>query len=200
MNPQGSRLIYCPCSAENPSDATTCWLCQRPLPGQPTSEPGAALSPEQQPVLQSPPTVAPRAFSEAGEQSQFPTIGLWLTLAVVGFGVLLIAPGLAITLAIAACPALIRTAMLVNRRSQNGKSVSGSRRFLLFLGSLGTSVVVLIVVQVAAIGSFCAVCLSSGNKDAVPVAVLFAIVVTIGVLFLCWKWIRRRWQRDIEQG
>ncbi|HMC09993.1 MAG TPA: hypothetical protein VKH44_01835 [Pirellulaceae bacterium] len=205
MNPGGARPIYCPCGAENPSDAKSCWLCLRELPGETTPMPevpggGVWETDDAQPSAAAPARVAPLHVPVSGVGGELPTLSLWLVLALMGFGIFFVAPGLAILFAIAIAPALVRTTLVVSRRSSQGKQVPGHRKVLLFIGSLGTSVIVLTVVLVAAVGSFCAVCLSAGNNSAIPVAALFSVVVTGGVLFLVWKWIRRRWQRDVEKG
>jgi hypothetical protein len=205
MNPGDARLIYCPCGAENPSDAKSCWLCQHGLPGEKTPQldvAGGAVweTDDAQPATTSSGRVAPLQVPVSGVGGELPTLSLWLVLALMGFGIFYVAPGLAILFAIAIAPALVRTTLVVSRRSSHGQHVPGHRKALLFIGSLGTSVIVLTVVLVAAVGSFCAVCLSAGNNSAIPVAALFSVVVTGGVLFLMWKWIRRRWQRDVEQG
>jgi hypothetical protein len=175
-------------------------LCLRELPAAATPAAAAAELSEQQPAVQSSPRAGKPGLPASGAPDSLATLALWITLAVVGLGVLFIAPGLAILLAIAVTPALLRTVLMVGRLSQRGEQISTSRKAFLFLGSLATSVIVAIVVLVAAVGSFCAVCLSAGKDSAIPLAALFSVVVTGGVVFLLWKWIRHRWQRDVNRG
>lgn len=209
MNPSAGHFVFCPCGADNPSDAKICWLCLRELPGVKTPDPGSyevgasETSPSSpvtsvwQPSVPSSPTATSPGWPASEAPFALPTLALWMTLAVVGLGVFIIAPGLALILAIGVMPALVRTALVVGRRSKSGEQIPNVEKVLLFLGSLGTSVVVAVVVLVASVGSFCAVCLTSGKQSAVPVAILVAVVVTGGVLFFLWKWIRHRWQRDV---
>jgi hypothetical protein len=126
------------------------------------------------------------------------SILLITTLCAVFFGVLMIAPGLAILLAILSVPAMVRTGMVVQQRGRLGKPVPTERKVLWFLGSLMVTTIVSAVVIVASVGTFCAVCLSAGTDEAIPVALLFAGAVTIGVVTICVRWIRRRWQSDVN--
>lgn len=207
MNPSGDHFVFCECGADNHSDAARCWMCQRDLPGARRSEPAlpnsqtpeaaAGTTAVQQPANRSlPGTVAPEKV--AGTHPEAATLALWATLFIVGLGVFLVAPGLAILLAIVAMPALVRTALVVGHQSNHGKQVPAHRKISLFLGSLATSVIVLIVVLVAAVGSFCAVCLGAGSEKAVPLAALVAISITGVVVSFLWKWLRSRWRRDIQ--
>ncbi|MBI3863626.1 MAG: hypothetical protein HY290_17180 [Planctomycetia bacterium] len=194
-------FVFCQCGADNPYDATHCWLCERELPGV-RSSPPATESPAAPQAAGTVPSSSRGVSNAQATTGQFTaaSVALWGALAIVGLGVLLIAPGLWILLSIVAMPALVRTAMVVSHRSRQGGPVPAQRKVLLFLGSLGTSVVVLIVVLVASVGSFCAVCLGAGTEKAIPIAILASVAVTGGVVFALWKWIRHRWKRDVSAG
>ena len=123
---------------------------------------------------------------------------LVITLLAVCFGMFQIFPGLGILLAIVLAPVFLRTTLVVQRREAQGSVVALWQRVLLFLGSFVTSIVILVVVSVAAVGTFCAVCLSAGTESAIPTAGLVAAVVTVLILFLLARWIRARWRRDTK--
>ena len=172
----------CPnCRASYSPPASVCWLCKKSLPEETTGD-VATIDPSQGLSF---------TFSIA-------SILLVTTLSAVFFGVLMIAPGLAILLAILCVPAMVRTGMVVQRRGQLGKPVPIERKVLWFLGSLMVTTIVATVVIVASVGTFCAVCLSAGTEQAVPVALLVAGAVTLGVLTICIRWIRRRWRSDVN--
>jgi hypothetical protein len=141
-----------------------------------------------------------RAAAIAGGQFSLATVFLIITLSAVGLGLFVAAPGLAIALAIVAFPALMRTVFLVQRRSKSGIRISPQRKIVLFCCSLGVSVVVLNVVLVTAVGTFCAVCLSGGKESFIPIAALCATIATLLIGFVLGKWVVYRWRRDIKQG
>jgi hypothetical protein len=176
----------CPnCLASNSHPASVCWLCKTPLPDStPTGIQSIGPSPN-----------SPFAFSIA-------SLLLATTLCAAFFGIFINAPGLAILLAILSIPAFVRTGLILQRRSQLGKPIAAGQKFLWFLGSLTVTTTVVIVVGVASVGTFCAVCfqVAPGNPDAaLPVAAITAGLATISVLVACAYWIRRRWRRDISR-
>lgn len=173
----------CPiCGASNSPPASVCWLCKQNL-----SE-GTATDVQ---------SIVPRQTSSF----TFSIASILLTTALfaVFFGVLMMAPGLAILLAILCVPALVRTGLVFQRRSQLGKPVPTGQKFFWFLSSLTVTTIVVVVVLVASVGTFCAVCLGAGTDAAIPVALLVAASVTIGFLVASFRWIRDRWRRDLSR-
>lgn len=180
MNMPQVDLVCANCGAENILPAKVCWLCKQ----------GLALPPVlSQAVRQNQST--PLTFSIA-------SVLLLTTLSAVFFSVLMMAPGLAILLAILSLPALVRTGLAAHRRSQLGKPIPPMRKLLWFLSSLTVTTILVVVVLVASLGTFCAVCLSANSQDAIPVVFLFAGAVAIGILVASSYWIRYRWRRDID--
>ena len=186
-----SVTAACPnCGATYSPPASVCWLCKKNLP---TDAPASVGSLD-------------RKTLDPGEKFSFTfsiaSILLATTLIAVFFGVLTMAPGLAILLAILSVPAFVRTGLAVHRRSQIGKPVSPASKALWFLGSLTVTTVVVTLVIVASVGTFCAVCLGGAgvmndpNKP-VPFAFLAAGITTVIALTLSVRWIRRRWRRDV---
>ena len=56
------------------------------------------------------------------------------------------------------------------------------------------------VVIVAAVGTFCAVCLSAGTESAIPFAIVAAAVPAILTVFVMARWVRARYRRAIDGG
>ncbi|MBM4003654.1 MAG: hypothetical protein FJ295_10260 [Planctomycetes bacterium] len=207
----------CACGAQNFLGDTHCWLCFQRL--EPANPPAVVLDDSIRPrgtadgespfstaqVVAPVSTMSPReppdrAAAIAAGQFSLATAFLLISLSAVGLGLFVAVPGLAIALAIAAFPALMRTVFLVQRRAKSGIRVSPQSKIALFCCSLGVSVVVLIVVMVTAVGTFCAVCLSGGKDSYIPIALLCATIATLLVGFVLSKWIVYRWRRDIKRG
>jgi hypothetical protein len=126
------------------------------------------------------------------------TIGsilLIVSLLAVGVGVFRIAPGLGILLSILVLPAFVRTALVVQAKQSRG-ALSAAEKMLLFLGSFGTTIVVVVVVTISAVGTFCFVCLSAGTEAAIPAAGVMALMAAAVVMVPIGLWIRARWRRD----
>jgi hypothetical protein len=87
--------------------------------------------------------------------------------------------------------------MVVRRREEAGRPASTGEKVALVFISLVVAHVITAVVMVAAVGSFCFVCLSAGSETAIPIAILVAAIVTIPVFVLLTRWIRYRYRRDI---
>ncbi len=121
------------------------------------------------------------------------------TLVAVCLALFAAAPGLGITLAIAALPAFIRTAILASSREAAGKPLDPGRKVVLFFGSLGTALVSSIVVTVASVGAFCAVCLTSGKEEIIPFAAIIGLVVFVATCYGMFRWYRYRWKRDMNR-
>jgi hypothetical protein len=183
----------CPrCRAENAPQAPRCWLCGIALPASVGRPP--ALS-DRAPALIEDVEIVP----EARATFSLTTLFLLTTLIAVCFGLFAIAPGLGILLAIAAVPAFLRTTLVAYRRGQLGRDISPARKIALFAGSLATTVIMAIVVIVAAIGSFCAICLTAGVDTAIPIATIIALATTVGVGGLFVLLIRARYRHDVSK-
>ena len=178
------------CSAENPIDSSECWICGQAL--EPVYAGTADVG------LQSIPPIDanPLNSNQSSGQMGLATIFLIVTLCAVIMALFVAAPGLGILLAIFSTPPLIRTLIVVTRRSQSGERVGTAKKILLFLSSLGTTTVVACLAVCSSIGTFCGICLSSGQDSMIPIAALAAMITTSVTLFICGKWIINRWRRD----
>lgn len=139
------------------------------------------------------------------EEDTVTAIVLMVAVGIVWLGVFLAAPGVGILLAILAAVPFLRTAAVLSRRSDAGISTSLLAKVVLFLGSLGTTLVVLTVVLVTAVGTFCAVCLAgavgTGGRGPMTGLIVTSVLIALGVVgvvgFALSKWIRARWKRDV---
>ena len=141
-----ATLICHECGARMVRDRARCWLCGAvptvPSPTVDDVSPSIAhLSPEDR-------------FSFS-----LTSLLLLITLASVGFGLIVIVPGFGIFASILMLPALLRTITFVRRQETAGRPVSQMQRVGLFAGFFAVAVVLTIVVCVAAFCSFCGVCL-----------------------------------------
>ena len=189
----------CPrCRAQIPPDAPRCWLCGIALPVHSAPPPEIRqLSParvEDEQIFEDVEIVP-----EAKATFSLTTLFLLTTLAAVCFGLFAIMPGLGILMAIGAVPAFLRTTLVTLRRRQLGRDVSPARKIVLFAGSLATTIVMAVVVIVAAIGSFCAICLTAGVETAIPIATIIAASVTVGVVGLFAMMIWARYKYDVNK-
>lgn len=195
--------LACPnCGARNTPSALVCWLCQQG-PKVPPVLSGSTGRHRNSPLTRGP-KVPPVVSNSAGKGQtssltfSIASVLLVTTLCAVFFSVLMMAPGLAILLAILSVPALVRTGLAAKRRAQLGKPISPIRKLLWFMSSLTVTTILVVVVLVASVGTFCAVCLTANSQDAIPVAFLAAGVVAIGVLVASFYGIQYRWQRDVH--
>lgn len=189
------------CGALLQRDVERCWLCDAPVhPPAPANAPAPSGSTSPFDVASPFDAASPRAHAAPHREGSFSlaTLMIVTTLVAVCCGLFLVAPGLAVTVCILIAPVLVRTAMVVRRREAAGRSVSLAERAALVVGSLVVAHVILAVVLVAAVGSFCAVCLSAGTEKAIPVAILVAAVPTVAVIALMVRWIRSRFRRAVE--
>jgi hypothetical protein len=191
---QSSYDSHCPeCGAIAGQGVERCWLCGWQRESESSSAPADSV----------PPPVPPRPVDQ-GFSYSLETLMLVTTLVAVAMGAIVLFPGVGIILAIMLLPAFIRTSMVVRRHEEKGKAVALWQRVSLYLGSFATSIVILTVVAVASVGTFCAFCLSlhasPGGFRALswPVAILAAIAATITTVHYIVKWIRRRWKRDTK--
>lgn len=198
----------CPtCTAELQFDAKTCWLCKRPIPAESSSGPTQASSKGPSSggnavTWDATNTVPGRERTSTSSRTfTIATVLVATALFAVGFELLRIAPGIAITLAILCVPAFIRTAMVVNRREQRGAPVTTLKKVGWFLGSIAATTIMFVVVLVASLGTFCATCLMiagpRGGSSSEGFVFLATGVTTLLALALCFHWIGRRWKRDV---
>jgi len=188
---QGERTCI-KCGAQQSREMRTCWLC------------GALTTlNSHKPRAVNPVRPAPDRFSFS-----LSTLLLLMTLAAVCFGLLAEAPGLGVPLCVLLVPVLVRTAKVVRRREAAGVTVSRAEKIGLMATSLGVATVVAVVVAVAAFCSFCGVCLllvSADNSYGGAGTFLWGLGIcavaglSIWLLKVLDKWIRRRYRRDIGE-
>jgi hypothetical protein len=191
MSDQPSPAIgRCPeCGAEL-VQADRCWLCGREFPVM-----AELVSPA--PPAATPP-IPPLENSWTFGLS---SLMLVITLAAVFMGLVAIAPGLAVLLAIVSTPALIRTFVVSARRKSAGERLTPSQKFATFMGAVGVA----ILAYVTAMGAFFVTCAiacgvvvaaePSGSSSAfeailyigLAVAALAGIAAYIWVLKAAWK-------------
>jgi hypothetical protein len=188
-----SAAVRCAsCGAVWKAGNTNCWLCGAAMPSAASGGTTGRLSPAFQ----------PRAIPAGKVSFSISTLLLATTLAAIVAALVAEVPGLGIPVCILLAPVLVRTVMVVRRREAAGKRVSTAEKVALLLTSFAVANVILAVVGVAAVGSFCAVCLGSaatlrGNSPFI-VAAMAALTVTVGMLALMFKWVRARYRRDIR--
>lgn len=175
--------LDCPtCHEANAEDRKECWFCHASLA---EAAPGT-------PVEESPPRSA---------RSEVLTVVLALGLATLSLGTFVSDPGAGISLALLLVFPLIRTTVIFAKRRKIGAESSSGQLLLLFLSSAAVTWLILTVVGIAAVGTFCFTCMgiNSITRDD-NVAVLVAGLTTLAVvLLLCYlfsKWVRSRWRRD----
>jgi hypothetical protein len=189
MSAPGSYLSCPRCNAANRDDRLDCWLCGALLRQGKDAAVGKAHE-----------IITAQVVPPSAHRAQFTlaTMLLLITLLSVCLGLFMIAPGLGILLAIASVPAFVRTGILVSTRDAMGRPTSGPRRIWLFVGSVLTTLVMGAVVLVASIGTFCGICLASGQESTIPIAGVVAAATTAGAIVLILLWIRARWQRHVQ--
>jgi len=187
----------CPhCGAKVLRQARRCWLCGSDVEGALPAAPPPVAKQGKIPAVARP--------TKAGFSYSLSTLMLITTLVAVCFGLFSVAPGLGVWICIFLAPVLVRTAMVVRRRKAAGRPVSVGQKFGMILGSLVVAHVILAVVTVSAIGTFCAVCLGIAestpgpDEAAIPFAILAAALAAILLLVLMFRWVRARYRRDIQ--
>lgn len=186
------------CGAMVRPEVTACWLCASRLAEQ-----------EERRELEENPFASPRPSSEEMlEGSSVSGATLIVTLLLVTLGVWLVAPGIAVLLAVAIVPALVRTLLVLRRRSTLGLETTRAKRVEMFL----LSAVTVVVIAVAAIGAAfvalvasCFVALASAGAGATEDAVwvVFGVgqilaLLVVGSLALTWA--RQRWRQDTTEN
>jgi hypothetical protein len=122
---------------------------------------------------------------------------MFVTLVCVVLGVSSLWPGLAVPLGVVALVVWLRTVHQVRQRARLGETLSTMQKIQMFLSSFGVTLVVLglvVVTGFAALVSVCATFLSVGMAEAVPYAIVGALVFVVGVVGLraIFKSINRR--------
>lgn len=185
MSAGESHYVRCPnCGEQNPPTRTLCWLCYSALQRK---------------------SLGARAPSKAVfEGTVKDSTASMIALAVVCLGVLLIAPGLGIAMAILMIFPFIRTSVLVRRRAEEGRPTSTASSALMLLGSVFLSAIVLTVVGVVAFGTFCLTCLganvASKNDVAAMVVASGATITVVAIMgYFIFRWIRWSWYQDLRK-
>lgn len=142
-----------------PTGSARCWLCGRKVGD-------TAASNTQQFRIEIVSEDVPAKDADLTKTMDQSTIVLWLTLVVVVMGVVLMAPGLGVALAIVSLPAALRTVLSVKRREQrSGQAMSVLGRIAVFFGWFTAFAVALSALAVTfVVASFIAVffeCLSA---------------------------------------
>lgn len=208
MNESSSAIASeraCPhCGAELKSPWTECWLCGAPIRDDDVRPEAAAISPSR-----------PRSTPRERVSFSLSTLMLVMTLATLACGLIVVAPGLGIVACILIAPVTVRTAMVVNRREAAGGRVSPGEKAMLFFSSFLVTSVIVAVVGVASVGTFCGVCIGGyallGDTQAFRgeswpliiaifgIPILTALAVTIPIIRLLARWVRARYRRDTDQ-
>jgi len=191
----------CPeCGGKNPRSAERCWLCAYEFAAPPRDTGLPSATP--------PPTRFAHAADPAAFSFSLSTLLLVMTLIAMVCGMLAVAPGLGVVLAIFSLPVLARTSGVVRKRRELGLPTPPAKRVFLFISSLFASLVTVAVVGIASIGTFCGLCIGIGSiadfsEGAVwigfLVAIPAAIGATAGVVVLARRWTRTRWRRDMRE-
>jgi hypothetical protein len=166
----GGFVRYCAdCGAPVDADQPACWMCgaamspARTVPAVVPAPIATHTAPQPvprqaQPPPLPPPSLHPPAIALVGDRNpwQFSIASLFalMTLAAVCLGVALRAPGLAIALAIAAAPALVRTFGISSMWRKAGQPLTLTEQCLTFGGSM----LVVMAVAASAATTFVAVC------------------------------------------
>jgi hypothetical protein len=180
------------CDADNLRHREKCWLCHEYL----RKAPATTLA-KREPSIASTKDSASFQFSLA-------SILLTTTLLATIFAVVATAPGLGILLAIVSMPPLVRTMIVVQRRQERGLEVNSEEKVGLFIASLTVTIVVSAVALFLSLSTFCGAFLVTTSNTGIGVPtglltlVISAVLIILAIWFF-WKWIRRRWQRDVNR-
>jgi hypothetical protein len=131
------------------------------------------------------------AVDEVGRGFSLSSLILFVTLACVVFGVITIAPGLGVPLAVIALIAWARTI----REVRSEKTVSGEPNVaLVFLQSIGVALMLLTLIAVGTFAAFFVVCLTAVgamSSDNVVTSVVLGVLLLIGVFVALIRTLRR---------
>jgi len=187
-----SRPTVCPdCGAPFPADAVYCWLCGWKL-GEPVAVPRQGLP------TTNPHAAAPRNPADLKWTFSLSTLFLWTALVAVVMGVIRIAPGLGVPLAMIAIPAALHTTALVAyRKRRSGHALTVPEKIFAFVASFAIFMLAAIVIAVSACFAALMMCLSSLNRsvpdDSTRINVVFGIIV-VAVLIVAFIPLRSLWR------
>ncbi len=176
---EGAAVVQCPeCGAANEEGRPKCWLC------------GAEVAAGQRTAS---------STVHAPQQFGLSSLMLIMTLICVCLGLVSIAPGLIVPLAVLVVPALARTISASKRFSRGGKQMTIDDKFAAFFTSLGIVFLIIIAGQIA----FAAACLAGwgvfaaapgGQQDAAIVIIIaFTAAGGIGSLVLMVWLFKKTW-------
>jgi hypothetical protein len=195
-SPDSMQAGHClRCGAELRSGADYCWLC-----GVDTRE---ASIQQQQPAL-------PHGEAAAAPASGFSLASLmmFMTLVSVTLGMIALAPGIGVPLAVIAFFTWLRTVAVVRRRATKGAATGASERVLLFVNAFLSTIALLFLIGTVGVAAlFTAVYILCAldeptNPNNYSGLAAIAALVTAAVIYATVKMIqykRRRWRRDIGE-
>ena len=189
MNGSESPLRCARCGATLEDTQRPCWLCQ--------ADPQVGSD-----GMASNPYAAPGVEVMADPSRGFTAPIFLVAMIVIIVGLFMVAPGLGVLSTFVVAPVLLRTYLVVRRREQAGKAVSGWQKVTLLITSFFVAYVILTVVTFSAFGAFCVACLAgiASESEAVMVLAFFvAGAVGLGVAILMGYWVRNRYRRDITR-
>ena len=148
-----TEQVICPVCQAVTAIGQACWLCHSELPMTMSRDPDD--SDQASPVMATlvNPYSPPVPLEEA-ERSSYPIMVLIIGLAIVITALAFVAPGLAVLIGVLIAPALVRTAVLVGRKSNAGVEVSIGEKSVVFLASLAG----VIAACVTAVSAFLIAC------------------------------------------
>lgn len=191
-------MILCTCGAQNSSQASLCWLCQRELASIDPSK-GKATKPVvwQATAVEANDPITADEVQEATITKQFALSSLLLLGVLLVFLVVIaiIAPGLGILAAICLLPALVNSRIYVLRKQLGRKAITPWERLLVFFASVSTMVGIAAVGLVVAFSTFFVLCLGElmlnrNNLEWSPWAALIAFGITcvVGLIIAVFAW------------
>ncbi len=188
--------LSCPsCGVPLPAGLSVCWLCFSSVDAT-----------KDQVKVEQPQSVAKPSGTPADQAGGFSLASLmmFVTLVCVVLGVFTIAPGLGVPLAIVTFVTWLRTVSVVKWRACTGSSLTSTEIILIFMRSVAFTLLILVLVGVAAVAAFAALCFgaisTAGPSDlaftGVAVVSLVVLIVAIFGLVAATRFERRRWRRD----
>ena len=193
MTPGFSDSLICPnCNTANPAGSEICRRCDLPLPA-PNERQDAASRRDAVKRIKHDPSHA--------TQYSLSSLLIGLTILAIIFGIAGRAPGLGIAIAFCCLPAFIRTARLIRRREQLGRTTSTAQKVVSFVGSIVFAWITAAVVLIASFGTFCTICLTGAGAGGpiILISAVVAIVATIGVAMVLRWFSNSRWDRDVDR-
>jgi hypothetical protein len=182
------------CGAELPAGAAVCWLCNAPVGA--TSDSNRLAPVRLTPARES-------ALTQPGGGFSLASLMMFVTLVCVVLGVFTIAPGLGVPLSVVAFVTWLRTVSVVKWRASTGTSLSSAEIILIFVRSVAFTLLILVLVGVAAVAAFAAACFGVINAaepgPEITGLLVVSVVVLVAAIFgliAASRSERRRWRRD----